>query len=48
MLEQYYEGQTTERISQEIFSLTNILRDQPRKLGSKHFEILSSKLQMIQ
>jgi|JI9StandDraft_2_1071091.scaffolds.fasta_scaffold1240128_1 hypothetical protein len=47
ILLQYSEGQTTERIAQEVFGLSGILRDQPRKLGSKHFELLSSKLQMI-
>ena len=48
ILELYAEGNSVEKIAQEIIGLPSILKDQPKKLGPKRYELLKMKFGYIQ
>jgi hypothetical protein len=48
ILQLYSEGHKIDRIAQELIGLPAILKDQPNKLGQKHFELLKLKLLSVQ
>ena len=48
ILELYAEGASVEKIAQEMLGLPAILKDQPKKLGPKRFELIRIKFNAVQ